>query len=673
MTKLVATRRTLLEPIWTVVEYDSLLELFLDQENIESLTTASLSANKPTKDGSNPLFVSGTNNDTWDYQKYYVSPWIINGRYHFWYGAAELDGPNEDRPCYATSTNGTTFVKPILGLVNYDGNTNNNILLDAVDTFGDVYHDPDGASDRQYVMLLEKDGGTSGLFVYISRNGVNWTMEKTIISGGLTKEGKAIVKRPDGRWLVYYSSGHGADDRIISAYLSDTTDLGGAWSSLGTIFSAGGSTDQKYGLGVEYINGIYLGYLINYNSTPETSHIDLYVSRDGETWTQSSDEWVPLGTGGTWDDSLIFSGQRLVKESNSWHFYYCGSPVIHDTPRPKDMRMGRATIGYQRIGQVGTTGNFITTAFKTDSRAKLYINTDASGGTLEVEVLDASDDSVMTNYAQADFDDITTDTYKIEGTWGGLPVPADSSIKLKFYLTTDVKVYSYEVTPISGSIGTAGLVSWWALESDGTDSHGSNNLTEVASPTYVSGKGGNAVDLETSSSQYLWIADNADLSAGDTDFTIGAWVKQESQTTAADRIMSKRSGTTDCCYDLYYGGTGDDYFRFTIYNSGGTQKTVNASSHGSPTPGDWHFVVAWHDTTTNTINIQVNNGAVDSLDTAGVNPYDSAAQFMIGNLQQVARYWDGLIDEVFFFRAVLTASDRSWLYNSGAGRSYSEL
>jgi hypothetical protein len=654
----------------------SRLELFLDTVNIESLATASLSINGPTKDINNPLFASGTNNDTWDYQKIYVSPHLIDGIYHFWYASAEFESPNEDRPCFATSRNGITALsKPELGFVVYGGDGGaNNILMDAVNIMTDVYHDPGAASDRRFVAVKEKDSGTNGVFVYISPDGYTWSLEKTVVSGGLTKEAKSIVKRPDGRWYVYYTSGHGTDNRIIQAYLSDTDDLGGTWTNLGTVIGAGGSTNQKYALGCQYINGYYVGWLTNYNSTPETAHIDLYVSRDGENWALIDDQWIPLGSGGSWDDSLIFIGQRLLKDGNDWHFYYCGSPVTHDTARPKDMRIGRATIDYQRIGQVGTTGNFITTAFETGEAATLYINTDASGGTLEVEVLDASDDSVMTGYAQADFDDITTDEFQIEGTWStGSPIPPNSSVKLKFYLTTDVKVYGYEVSPVSGSPGTNNLSSWWPLESDGTDSHGSSNLTEAASPVYVPGKISNAVDLELGSSQYLWIADNASLSAGDTDFTIGCWVKQETKTAVADRIISKRQSTTNCCYDLYYGGTGNDYFRLTIYSSGGTQRVVNASTFGSPSIGTWHFVVAWHDSTANTINIQVNNGTVDSLATTGVTPHDSTATFMIGNLQQVARYWDGLVDEAFFYRKVLTPSQRSWLYNNGAGRSYDEL
>jgi hypothetical protein len=427
-------------------------ELFIDDENIQSATTATRTINKPTKYGSNPIYVpSGANNDTWDYQKIYSSPYLLDGTYHIWSGNAEFDAPNDDQPTYSRSTDGLTWVKPILNLVSYSGDTNNNILIGLDYQFTDLYYDPDGADDRKYVMMVEHNGTLTGVYVYISADGYTFTLEKTIATwsteGNESIEGKAIVKRDDGRWLAYYVKGHAADDREIGAFLSATDDLGGTWTKIedGELILTSVSTSQKYGIGVEKVDNLMVSFVMYYDSTAEQTHINLMSSRSGEHFTSESTEWIPLGAATAWDDELIFNGNGLIKDGNNWHFYYCGSPVTHDTARPKDMRIGRATIGYQRIGQYGTTGNVITREILPPAGTKLYVNADASGGTLEVEVLDASDDSVTTNYAQADCDDITSDTYLTEVTWGGSPLPTGSRIKLKFYLTTDVKLYAYEV------------------------------------------------------------------------------------------------------------------------------------------------------------------------------------------------------------------------------------
>lgn len=422
-------------------------DLFWGSAHVQS-ATASIGANSPTKYGSNPIYISGANNDTWDYQKIYISPYLIDGTYHAWYASAEFDAPNDDFPSYIRSTDGLTWNKPDLGLISYGGDTSNNILLAAQNKFGGLVYDPEGADDRKYVMVGEHDGTTTGIYIYISPDGINFTLEKTVITGaiyGQGIEGKDLVRRPDGRWMAYYVRGQLANDRDIHMWLSDTDDLGGTWADVGLVRASQGIDDQMYGIGLFREGTSYLGFVINYHDTNETSHIDLYKSENGLGWIERVDGWLPLGSAATWDDSLIFSGRKLIRDGDNWHFYYCGSPVIHDTARPKDMRIGRATIGYQRIGQYGTTGNVITREILPASGAKLYVNADASGGTLEVEVLDASDDSVVTNYAQADFDDITSDTYLTEATWSGSSLPTGTRIKLKFYLTTDVKLYAYEV------------------------------------------------------------------------------------------------------------------------------------------------------------------------------------------------------------------------------------
>jgi len=422
-------------------------ELFLDDQKIIS-NSASRTVNKPTKYGSNPVIETGVNGATWDYQKIYAVAYLIGGTYYAWCAAAEFDAPNTDYPTYLTSADGYTWTKPNLGFVTYSGDTDNNILLDGDIIITDMYYDADAPSTQVYVLLAETDGATSGLYLYTSADGTNFSAAKTITDSdayGQAIEGKAIVRRPDGRWLVYYTVGHLADDREIGVYLSDSDDITGTWTDQGIVIGTAASTAQKYGIGVEYQDGIYLGYVSIYNSTAETTDMDLYVSRNGLDWSVQSTEWIPLGAGTEWDDSLIFNGRRMVKVDNVWRFYYCGSPVTHDTARPKDMRMGLATIPYQRIGQVGTNGEVVTRDLLPGTGAVLYVNADASGGgSLDVEVLDAATDLPVAGFEDTDCDTITSDTYSTEVTWAASSLPTGSRIKLKFYLT-NATLYAYWV------------------------------------------------------------------------------------------------------------------------------------------------------------------------------------------------------------------------------------
>jgi RHS repeat-associated protein len=84
-------------------------------------------------------------------------------------------------------------------------------------------------------------------------------------------------------------------------------------------------------------------------------------------------------------------------------------------------------------------------------------------------------------------------------------------------------------------------------------------------------------------------------------------------------------------------------------------------------------VSAWHDSVANKVNFRVNKGPVDSAATTGA-PEDTSSNFRIGARSTTeGAFFDGVIDEVAFYKRVLTAGERDWLYNDGAGRTSSEL
>jgi len=223
--------------------------------------------------------------------------------------------------------------------------------------------------------------------------------------------------------------------------------------------------------------------------------------------------------------------------------------------------------------------------------------------------------------------------------------------------------------------GKDNLIAWWSLdETSGTraDSHGSNDLTDNNTVTYDTGKQGNAADFEDSVGEYLSIADNADLSFGDEDFTIGCWIKIESLDGTFQYIMSKYDPPDDKReYVLLLRGTTDKL----EFNVSGNGTAVTGAEWGSAiSTGTWYFVVAWHDSVNNQVGIEVNNSSpVTEAHTAGC--FDSDSSFMIGASSKGTpdQFLDGLADEAFVFDKVLSADEREWLYNSGSGRAYADL
>ena len=225
------------------------------------------------------------------------------------------------------------------------------------------------------------------------------------------------------------------------------------------------------------------------------------------------------------------------------------------------------------------------------------------------------------------------------------------------------------------------LIAFWTLnETSSTlttavsryDSYGSNTLTDNPATTYTlsgTGKRDNAADFESGNSNFLEITDNGPLSTGDIDFTVTSLVNLES--TGANRMIATKSESASVAeYELYYNNT-SSRFEFVTYNSSGTAVcTATANNLGAPSTAIWYFITAWHDATANTCNIQVNNGTADSAAESGV-PSDTAANFRVGaRYTTEALFFDGLIDEVGFWKKTLSTQEKTDLYNSGNGNSY---
>lgn len=220
---------------------------------------------------------------------------------------------------------------------------------------------------------------------------------------------------------------------------------------------------------------------------------------------------------------------------------------------------------------------------------------------------------------------------------------------------------------------TDNLVAFWELEeASGTreDAHSTNDLADNNTVTSATGKVGTAADFEASNAESLSIAGNAALQAGDIDFTIAAWVNLESK-DANSGIVVKDSPTDGEYYIRYV--LSSDRLNFIVYGTSafGSLNEVGADTLGSPSVSTWYFVVAWHDATANTINIQVNNGTVDShAHSAGI--HSGTGSFKLG-ANSFAQYHDGLVDQVGIWKRVLTSQERTDLYNSGNGLSYAAL
>jgi hypothetical protein len=231
-------------------------------------------------------------------------------------------------------------------------------------------------------------------------------------------------------------------------------------------------------------------------------------------------------------------------------------------------------------------------------------------------------------------------------------------------------VSSKKVSAAGGSSSLlTSLVAYWKLdEASGTrnDSVGANHLTDNNTVMSTTGKVGDAADLVRANSESLSIADNAALSVGDIDFTVGAWVKfnlNGASFPSTFHLVSKTGGSAD-----EYWLESDGYnFRFRVYAGGNLYSATEAITVVS---GTWYYLVGWHDATANTVNLIVNNGTPTSTSTTGAVPDNSNSSFNIGRYGSGVFYDDGQVDEVGLWKRLLTSDERTELYNSGNGKTY---
>jgi hypothetical protein len=219
---------------------------------------------------------------------------------------------------------------------------------------------------------------------------------------------------------------------------------------------------------------------------------------------------------------------------------------------------------------------------------------------------------------------------------------------------------------------TDSLIAYWSLDEasgNALDSHGSNDLTDNNTVGSATGKVGNARDFEQGNEENFSRADNTDLSTGDIDFTFNVWVKLESK--AGGNIVVAKWDAGQFEFELFY-AIADDNWRWLLSFDGSNQKIIESANNSAPATGVWQMLTVWHDSVNNVGGIAINAGTpVTSSHTTGVR--DGTSAFRVGMLTGSSNAFDGLIDELGFWKRVLTSAERTELYNNGSGRDYNYI
>ena len=228
------------------------------------------------------------------------------------------------------------------------------------------------------------------------------------------------------------------------------------------------------------------------------------------------------------------------------------------------------------------------------------------------------------------------------------------------------------------------LISWWTLNevSGGAapvireDSHGTNDLTDIGTTPSAAGKVSLATQHTNAVPDYLSRVSNASLQTGDIDFSIAFWVYLDNKATN-QMIVTKddaAAGVGQREFICYYAVGPTDRFAFGVFRPVDAFVPVVDAVLGAPVVATWYFIVCWHDATANTVNIQINNGAITSVGTGGALQAAGNSEFRIGALDNPAPLaLDGRVDEVAFAKRIWTADEKTAMFNGGAGIGYRDI
>jgi hypothetical protein len=225
-----------------------------------------------------------------------------------------------------------------------------------------------------------------------------------------------------------------------------------------------------------------------------------------------------------------------------------------------------------------------------------------------------------------------------------------------------------------------GLESCWELEeTSGTrvDGHGANDLADNNTVTSGAGKVGNAASFAAASSEYLSRAANSSLQVGATDWAFSFWVKLASKSDYQALISRVHGGDSSKREYRFLYRIDSDRFYFDVWSSGGAFLGSVTATHVAPSTDTWYHIYGGFEVASGTMSISVNNNTlITATTTGGAGPGNTDAKFTIGgqeNASGVEIPTNGMIDQVFFWKKILTADEHTQVYNGGDGITLASL
>ncbi|MCX7598205.1 MAG: hypothetical protein N2512_04985, partial [Armatimonadetes bacterium] len=314
-------------------------QLFIDNRFIAESENVELCMNPPVKRG---IVLRGER--PWEEGWIYCSTVLDDGtgEYKLYYIARAVgqDGQmGRSSYCLVTSRDGVHWTRPNLGIVEFDGSKDNNILPFGADC---VFLDPKAAPEQRYKMLcldVGDDPEKIGAYIAYSADGIHCTRHpERVLPFAPDTQNQVFYDTRLGKYVAYVRCGgplrkvgRTETDDLLSPWPYDfhhaiTYDELDPWE-----------TDVYTPCVMQYpwAEDAYFAFPSMYYHFPPPPkskyendgllEIQLAVSRDGVTFTRPDRRgYVPLGVWGSSDGGAIYMAIGMIRRGDEIYQYYTG-------------------------------------------------------------------------------------------------------------------------------------------------------------------------------------------------------------------------------------------------------------------------------------------------------------------------------------------------------------
>lgn len=402
-----------------------------------------------------------------------------------------------DMILYATSSDGILWEKPSLGLHEFDGSKENNILLlNKHSPTLIIDEEAEEPEDRYRMAAWDWTEGKQGFWIAHSSDGLNWkeaSDNPIMVTEDEVLETITVAHQPrTGEYFGFHrrwgevedfsgtvEGGKGPCSQIVNkrrlVAVATSKDFR-KWSDPELIFIPDTQDDawtqdpeqrtEFYGMAGFTYGNQFLGFLpvfhvvrvVDYDrfditiQAPWDGPIEAQFvhSRDGRNWHRFEDRSpiIPRGKEGSFDAGCILcsANRPVITGDEVWH-YYTGVNTTHGgSMPPKRLSIGRAAWrldGFVSLDS-GPLGGVVETVPFENSGDQLEINVNAERGRVDVEVLSATGDP-LPGYGRGDCLTLQADEVRHVVHWKGTDrLPANQLIRLRVHLN-EAELYSFRL------------------------------------------------------------------------------------------------------------------------------------------------------------------------------------------------------------------------------------